>query len=255
MELKYLEWNLHAKGGGGYKFPAFIADYVLGKNADIMVFVEFCMGSDWGVFKSALEKRYDLYISPYALGYNQVCIALRKRIFQVSGVCAQNPIDNCIPEFLQINTEVAGEKLPIVGVRIKTESGTKDEQLRFLHHHLSGLPTVFCVGDFNCCSQKLVEAMKGPDKKGPFDILGPRVVEGYYSHVFPDGGKGELDWVIAKGLKAIWNPGPDRDRSPMATCDWDFITEEHGYGGKKRHDYLGIQNLPDHAILMGAFSI
>lgn len=250
LELKYLEWNLHGKGGKGYKMPEFVANYALAKDVDIMVFVEFCMCPNWGIFKSSLEKKhYDLYISPYAPGCNQVCIALRRELFQVSEIAVENPIDNHKPEFLQVDTSIEGKKLTIVGTRIKTQCDTKRSQYAFLRNHLSRLSTVFCAGDFNCVYSTLKEELK------TLDIYGPRVMEGYYSFVHRTGDFRELDWVVSKGIKRIWNPYSDKNRSPFATCDWGFITEANGYGDKTKFDFLGIHSLPDHAILMGAAEI
>lgn len=250
MELKYLEWNLHGKGGRGYKIPEFVANYALAKNVDMMIFVEFCICSNWDIFKLALERNhYDVYVSSYASGHNQVCIALRRGLFQVTEILSENPIDSHKPEFLQINTLVEGKKLAIVGTRIKTELNTKPEQYIFLHNRLNVLPTVFCIGDFNCVSNVLKTNMKS------LDIYGPRVLEGYYSFVFPNGDCQELDWVISKGIEKIWNPYSDKSRSPFVTCDWGFITEDNGYGRKTECDFLGVHSLPDHAILMGAIEI
>lgn len=85
MEIKYLEWNLNARGNKNYIIPSFVPGYMIQKNVDIMVLLEFRCGENWNVFKCILEKDYDLYLSPYISGnYNQVCIALRRsRKFQM----------------------------------------------------------------------------------------------------------------------------------------------------------------------------
>ncbi len=37
MELKYLEWNVHAMGGIGYEIPAFVSNYI--NSVDVFVLV------------------------------------------------------------------------------------------------------------------------------------------------------------------------------------------------------------------------
>lgn len=63
MEIKYLEWNLHAMGGIGYEIPSFISNYI--NSVDIFVLVEFCTSNGWGEFKHDIEKEFDLYCSPF----------------------------------------------------------------------------------------------------------------------------------------------------------------------------------------------
>ena len=70
-EIKYIEWNLNARGGINYEIPMFITKYL--KEADLFVLVEFCASKGWDRFKDEM-KEYDLYCSPYtSVGYNQVC--------------------------------------------------------------------------------------------------------------------------------------------------------------------------------------
>ena len=53
MEIKYLEWNLHAMGGRGYEIPKFVVNYL--KTADVFVLTEFCQTKGWEDFQYALE--------------------------------------------------------------------------------------------------------------------------------------------------------------------------------------------------------
>lgn len=48
MEIKYLEWNLHAMGGRGYEIPKFVVNYL--KTADVFVLTEFCQTKGWEDF-------------------------------------------------------------------------------------------------------------------------------------------------------------------------------------------------------------
>lgn len=48
MEIKYLEWNLHAMGGRGYEIPKFVVNYL--KTADVFVLTEFCQTKDGKTF-------------------------------------------------------------------------------------------------------------------------------------------------------------------------------------------------------------
>ena len=63
MEIKYLEWNLHAMGGIGYEIPSFVSKCI--NSVDIFALVEFCASNGWEEFKHDLEKEFDLYCSPF----------------------------------------------------------------------------------------------------------------------------------------------------------------------------------------------
>ncbi|MDE6625228.1 MAG: hypothetical protein K2K56_02525 [Lachnospiraceae bacterium] len=252
MEIKYLEWNLNARGNKNYTIPSFVPEYIIQKNVDIMVLLEFCCGDNWNDFKCILEKDYDLYISPYISGnYNQVCIALRRsRKFQMEKIIVEDACDINIPEFLQIDVHIDEKQINIIGTRIKTEGKSKENQYNFLKTHFKSLNTVLCLGDFNCVYNKLSEFMDAE-----LDVYGPRIKNNYYSFVFENGDCQGLDWVITKGISSVYNPYDDKNKTPYATYDWEYITEDNGYEKKTKADYLNIEGLPDHAILTGAIDI
>ena len=129
MELKYLEWNLHAQGGRDYNIPGFVPEYL--KQVDLFVLVEFKIAKGWSDFTEELESDFDLYCSPYATQeYNQVCIGLRKTAFGEPNaiITADNMCNGNIPEYLRVDIPLQGKNLSIIGTRIKTQSGTKNEQ-------------------------------------------------------------------------------------------------------------------------------
>ena len=253
MELKYLEWNLHAQGGRDYNIPGFVPEYL--KQVDLFVLVEFKIAKGWSDFTEELESDFDLYCSPYATQeYNQVCIGLRKTAFGESNaiITADNMCNGNIPEYLRVDIPLQGKNLSIIGTRIKTQSGTKNEQYAWLKEQLSGIERYICLGDFNCVSTVLSQTFDGEAV-----VYGPRISNNYYSYVFEDGESRfrGLDWALIKGAKRVYNGYGDSVDSPYATYDWSFVNQENGYGDKTERDYLNIRGLPDHAILKGMIKL
>lgn len=246
MEIKYLEWNLHAMGGIGYEIPSFVSKYI--NSVDIFVLVEFCTSNGWGEFKHNLTKEFDLYCSTFvSKGYNQVCIGVRRDLrYKLIAVKTVDVCDVKCPEFLQVDIEIENEKLSIIGTRIKTESGTKLIQYSYLKEHFNKMDRFLCLGDFNCVHKTLSEYFSSVA-----EVYGPRIINDYHSFVFKNGNRVGLDWLVEKGLYSVYNGYKDVKYSPIATYDWSFLTEENGYFGKTECDYLGIKGLPDHAILKG----
>ena len=253
MELKYLEWNLHAQGGRDYNIPGFVPEYL--KQVDLFVLVEFKIAKGWSDFTEELESDFDLYCSPYATQeYNQVCIGLRKTAFGEPNaiITADNMCNGNIPEYLRVDIPLQGKNLSIIGTRIKTQSGTKNEQYAWLKEQLSGIERYICLGDFNCVSTVLSQTFDGEAV-----VYGPRISNNYYSYVFEDGESRfrGLDWALIKGANRVYNGYGDSVDSPYATYDWSFVNQENGYGDKTERDYLNIRGLPDHAILKGMIEL
>jgi hypothetical protein len=253
MELKYLEWNLHAQGGRDYNIPGFVPEYL--KQVDLFVLVEFKIAKGWSDFTEELESDFDLYCSPYATQeYNQVCIGLRKTAFGEPNaiITADNMCNGNIPEYLRVDIPLQGKNLSIIGTRIKTQSGTKNEQYAWLKEQLSGIERYICLGDFNCVSTVLSQTFDGEAV-----VYGPRISNNYYSYVFEDGESRfrGLDWALIKGANRVYNGYGDSVDSPYATYDWSFVNQENGYGDKTERDYLNIRGLPDHAILKGMIKL
>ena len=253
MELKYLEWNLHAQGGRDYNIPGFVPEYL--KQVDLFVLVEFKIAKGWSDFTEELESDFDLYCSPYATQeYNQVCIGLRKTAFGEPNaiITADNMCNGNIPEYLRVDIPLQGKNLSIIGTRIKTQSGTKNEQYAWLKEQLSGIERYICLGDFNCVSTVLSQTFDGEAV-----VYGPRISNNYYSYVFEDGESRfrGLDWALIKGENRVYNGYGDSVDSPYATYDWSFVNQENGYGDKTERDYLNIRGLPDHAILKGMIKL
>ncbi|MGN0370511.1 MAG: endonuclease/exonuclease/phosphatase family protein [Butyrivibrio sp.] len=267
MEIKYLEWNLHAMGERGYEIPKFVVSYL--RTVDVFVLTELCQKKGWEDFRSTLESEYDIYCSPYSSkGYNQVCIGLRKSLkYKLISIITQDICNVDIPEFLQVNILIGEIKLNIIGVRVKTENSNKDKQYEFLKSYLQTIDAPFlCLGDFNCTCGTLAtklncdNSMELRGKTNSFCVFGPRITNGYFSFVFEenknyDNNKQGLDWVIASEKITVENNYPDKKQSPKATYDWSFVTDHNGYVGKTKDDHLNIKGLPDHAILKGMFKI
>lgn len=249
MELKYLEWNLHAMGGREYTIPGFIADYI--KDVDIFVLVEFCASEGFDEFSKNLRD-FDLYCSPYtSKGYNQVCIGMRKSLkYNLSSIVSVDVCDVNIPELLQVDVKIGEKEISILGTRIKTQSRTIKNQINFLKSHLAKLDSYICLGDFNARFKFINDNLSCVG-----DVYGPRTLNGYYSFVQKNGGMVALDWLLTYNVNNVYNGYADAMDSPNATFDWSFVSEENGYGKKSSSDYLGIKGLPDHAILKGMFEI
>ena len=255
MILKYLEWNLHAQGGRDYCIPGFVPKYLKQVQVDLFVLVEFKIAKGWSDFTEELESDFDLYCSPYATQeYNQVCIGLRKTAFGEPNaiITADNMCNGNIPEYLRVDIPLQGKNLSIIGTRIKTQSGTKNEQYAWLKEQLSGIERYICLGDFNCVSTVLSQTFDGEAV-----VYGPRISNNYYSYVFEDGESRfrGLDWALIKGANRVYNGYGDSVDSPYATYDWSFVNQENGYGDKTERDYLNIRGLPDHAILKGMIKL
>ncbi len=250
--MTYMEWNLHGSGGRN-RVPDFVAQEILKRKFDIVVLTEFNAGAGWENFRAIIKKHYELYLSPYAEGYNQVCIALKEGCFDVLRVDAVNAVDYQMPELLRLDTEEKKkkEKLTIVGARIKTQRHAKAVQRKFLGDYLRRIPyqKLICLGDFNYPLGELKEDMAG------LEVLGPRTANGLYSYVCSDGRKMGKDWIISRGIPRFENPFADKKESPYATYDWSFVTHPNGYGYRLSEDPLIDLPLPDHAILMGEFCL
>lgn len=250
MELKYLEWNLHAMGGIGYTIPNFIPDYL--KKVDVFVLVEFCASDGFDSFRKSL-KDFDLYCSPYiSKGYNQICIGVRKSLnYSLSSIISVDVCDENIPELLQVDIEINEKSISILGVRRKTESDTINNQINFLKSRLSKLNSYICLGDFNARYKFMNDNLSCVG-----DVYGPRTLNNYYySFVQKNGDKVALDWLLTKNVNRVYNGYPDAANTPNATFDWSFVSGENGYGTKSKLDYIGIRGLPDHAILKGMIEI
>lgn len=250
MEIKYLEWNVNARGGKDYKIPDFICNHL--NKVDVFVLVEFRMDNGWDTFLNNLTE-FDVYCSPYIpKGYNQVCVGIRKTMnYKLLSVVSNDVCDVNVPEFLQVDIEIADKQLSIIGTRIKTQGRTKEQQFVFLKSYLAKIDTFFCLGDFNALYRPLRDRLKSYSDT---EVYGPRIKNGYHSFVCKNGDKRGLDWIFSRGI-TVYNGYPDAKSTPYATYDWSFLTPENGYGTATKDNFLNIRSLPDHAILKGMIKI
>lgn len=248
--LSVLEWNLHARGGSEYFFPKLVPETILRINADIVVLTEFFIGYNFDFFK-IVENTYNLYISNYVIGKNQVAILVRKdRGITVSDVISINPLDNEKPEFLHIKLKLFGQKtVSIIGLRVKTEAKKFEEQIHFLDQYLEKLHENFiCIGDFNARHKylkdkfkyKVITPIHNKDKYHSINWIDN------YSYFFPNsqdvlGGKADLD-------HAIINKG----NASSVKYSWDFVDFSNEYPLKKELGKASCGKIsvgyPDHAI-------
>ncbi len=221
--------------------------------------VEFFASEGWDEFQNALEDDYDLYVSPGpVIGYNQVCIGISKKLnYKYKSVKTLDISDHFKPEFLQVDIELEEKILTIIGTRIKsqkdyiTKKNTKEKQLEFLKDHIKNIDNeVICLGDYNF-TQGYISNIFGAIA----DCWGPRINNDYYSYAFNKDDHIGLDWLLTKKIKDVFNGYEDKGKSPFATYDWKFIDEIEDYGDHSKDDYLGIDGLPDHAILKGMISL
>lgn len=145
-----------------------------------------------------------------------------------------------------------GNNLSIIGTRIKTQSGAKNEQYDWLKKQLYGMDRYICLGDFNCISKVLCQTFDGEAV-----VYGPRILNNYHSYVFEDRGCQGLDCTLikGKGVNVVKKRYGDSEVKTYATYDWSFVNQENGYGDKTERDYLNIRGLPDHAILKGMIEL
>ena len=190
-----------------------LIDYI--KNIDVLV--EFCISEGWNKFKSGL-KDFDLFCSPFALGYNQICIGIRREInYRLLSITSIDVCNITLPEFLQVDIEIKHKIISIIGVRIKTEKNTQFQQYDYLNMYLKTVESFICLGDFNGVNKTLSKFFSNAK------IYGPRILNGYHSFVHKNGDRCGLDWLISKDVKDVYNRYPDRKESPYATYDWSFL--------------------------------
>ncbi|MER1998925.1 MAG: endonuclease/exonuclease/phosphatase family protein [Lysinibacillus sp.] len=270
VKYTFLEWNIQGFGGScNYSIPNFVIDTVIYKNADIVVLVEFYIGNNFDYVREKMKGKYHIFISPFVYGHNQVLIALKKTRFkdeEIKEVISINPVDTALPEYLQINIVTErDEEFSVVGTRIKTQGDKREEQFNYLKERLKLIETFVCLGDFNMfvgsVDKKFPEIdEKSGTKKKAIVAYGPRTTnKERWSFIHRDGGKAWIDAVVGKNIKVLDNQTDALSKKKgymmYAKYDWDFVNQENGYRDISPDDYISLKGIPNHAILLGAFTL
>ena len=249
-KLRFIEWNVHAKGNPRYTIPEWIPKYFY--DADIIVLTEFRSGKGWDAFLELMRKDYHVVTSPFSSDWlNQVLIAAKRSKLDMISVQCANIYNVNVPEILVANVRgKTGNEFSVIGARIKTEGEADiDKQLEYLSRAFAQKQSFLCVGDFNASFGYLSQTLKTMECDA--EVTGPRISnDGCYSFVHKSNDKRGLDWIVCNGVGKPTNPCKDKAQSLWATYIWDFVNEKNGYGSKTKADYLDIDGLPDHAILM-----
>lgn len=251
-EYSYLEWNIQGAGGyNNYSTPHFVIDTILCKDMDIVVLVEFFISSKFDYLITLLSKKYHVFISPFVMGHNQVLIALKKEKFEeteIVEVNSINVINKSLPEFLSVRLKIGDKDLYVIGTRIKTEGDTNKAQFDFLNNRFQLMTSFICLGDFNSTVSNVQRILNSK-----FEVRAPRTLNyENWSFVHKNGDKVGIDLVVSKGINI--NKLKERNNQFVEYC-WDFIKKENGYI-KSSSEYLDpFDGKPNHAILIGSFSV
>lgn len=263
LKLKIMEWNIHCAGCfNNFEVSNFVPDTIALYNADIVILLEFCFNNNWNYFIQSLKEKYDVYVSPFASGYNQVFIAVDKKKFFVNDIVSFNPVDSGLPELLHLKIDVLNNKcktsLSVIGVRMKRQVDDKDKinERFFLKDYLSKInfSNILCMGDFNG-DNNFVKKKISPSEL--LNVITPEHNESFwytdkfienYSYLFSNNNKKvtgrELDHIITNC------------KIENLKYSWDFINRDNVYSQFKKSisDGKGVLKIPnaypDHAILL-----
>lgn len=261
INYTFLEWNVQGAGGySNYSIPKFVADTIIEKNIDIVVLVEFYIGCNFDYFRQCIQDNYYMFISPFVYEHNQILIALNRNKFKeedINGIITINPMDEKLPEYLQINIETGQDKVfSIIGARIKANCPEdKKKQFNFLNEQIRLIDKVICIGDFNVTNSYAQKFLTSAE------IYGPRTIDNVrWSFVHKDGGKRGIDLIAVKNIEVLKNEKDDLSEKEgyemYAKYDWNFVNNKNGYGKLTSSDYLPeFTGKPNHAILIGSFEV
>lgn len=159
--LRVMEWNINGRSGyTPFTIPVtLIANEVLKGLPHIFVLTEFIPAAGWSELKTLLANNFEIYVSPYQVGKNGICIGLRKNC----GITFLSEEGHSFPEgpdFHRIRVRVNGVTISIVGTRVRVDSEKADErefqsranQFRTLADYLMSFPEsehIIALGDFN----------------------------------------------------------------------------------------------------------
>lgn len=264
--LKVLEWNVHAMGAGGnYEIPDVISKEIHKIMPDIVVLTEFYAGKGgWDAFREEIREKYSIYLSPLVFespqwNYNQVAILLRrdKRI-AVNQILCLNPANPVEPEFLRLDAVYNTVKFSIVGIRIKTQAGKKEEQLKFLSNYIDD--------EFNRCDYPFLCC-------GDFNVK-PEHIKTCYPVVVPDYDKKLYGTPNYINNYSIFFTGKNKIIDSMRRYDymianhicvhnirysWDYIKQNARYPCydeiERNSTVWDIVGFPDHAMLIADIEI
>lgn len=280
--LSVMVWNIHQQGGYGEgKIPLFVIDEI--KKADIAILTEFCTrgprcAKGREQFIQALEAAgYQCCVSDNGTG-NDVLIAVRKE-YPIKSVdwepCYKGEDEDPerVPENLQVDIDVGGETVSVLGVRIKTTADFGMRRSQFAHWLLPRLSKiknpVIVAGDFNN-NRRGVEAKFDKDRVPKTQRWSIVQMDHMLAERFPDKKEAVIRKTPAGGsiFEAESRRGPEFECAEdhflirglrcekLFDYDRDFAK---GKAGKERgymlsDDFFDVPaGLPDHAILRGEF--
>ncbi len=258
--MKIYEWNIGMAAtipsNNGYSLKRWIIDEIIKDKPDGIVLTEFVVSIGIDYFFEVLEKNnYHWFISS-STKQNGILIALKASTFKfintfdykVNGINNNEILKgDSLPDFYEIQVEYCGQKLSIIGVRIRKDlsySNPKYCEFQFetLDSYLSSLNhDVICIGDFNVYWGSNWNPKRNymlPKIAGNYSLHTPLYPE-QYSYVMPNGKKVQLDHLITNINK----------KSIKIEYYWNFINTVRYKIGIQAESKKKICGLPDHAIL------
>jgi len=205
--MRIYEWNIGMAAtipsNNGYNLKSWVIEEIIKDQPDIIVLTEFVVSRGIDYYFEVLERNnYHWFISS-STKKNGILIALKESTFKFDDTFNYK-IDsinnseilkcNFLPDFYEIQVKYRGQKLSIIGVRIRKElSENKSDylvrQFEALDNYLSKLShDVICVGDFNVYWGQELDTKKNitlPKTAKKYSLCTPPYPE-EYSYVMPN---------------------------------------------------------------------
>ncbi len=273
VNLKLLHWNICQEY---YKdTPMCIANEIIKHEPDIIVLTEFLKTPNFekaivtplkqNGFEVIIDKRPYKEVFPLRRksDIRQVLIALNKDKIESIGGKEHLPDNedeirentyydtqsNHYPNYLKVSCKVNNVDLIIIGTRIRVLKGSGSEERKFRKAQLNKLlemldcnTNTIVLGDFN-----ISEWYNGSDWNFEKDYKRPFEKKGFYIHIpqlgnSPIGSNKAQDHLITSKNISLTQ---GKNRFPIISYLEDF----NGY------EWIGLENYPDHAILLASIQI
>lgn len=280
--LKILNWNINGRTGhGNYVVPVnLLVEEIFLRSPDIFVLTEFVKTLGWNDLKCILEEQYYIFTSPFKPKENGVLIGVKKSadILSANELNVWNNIENenC-PNFLEKDLFVNGERIKVIGTRIKVNSQKRKTQEEYDNDFKDRKNQFDCLWNYiktlNC---KVIVA--GDFNNG---IIGAETQKDYYyKNCSREYYSYQYLWrTVEEWGNKLVTPGRGDKNSFSYVCgdakikedhivlsenfivnnlkyDWDFISSKNGYGNLKYdEDKSAVTGMPDHAMLIAEVSL